>query len=537
MGSEVRSSSTSSDYSATFPNATFSNSNTSVPILLATSTKKINSFVSTNLPLAPISSKPTASSSLQERCIASPAITEYLTIIKSMPNGHSFLRTLDTNQSRSSNNNLQARLKTWIEDRNLISMMSHIFDTHDPYQELCLTLSEEDYLIELQDFSFDAVHKRANEFRTWIEKRSKQENDNQIPILKQIKFLDLRDCSLSSLPEEIVHFSGLEHLDLSNNMLITIPDYIKNLVNLKSFVAKNNKLKQLPEVLGNLTHVEKVDVSENELTNLPESIGEMTALAEIHTAKNKMDKNTKLPISYGKLSKLVHHCYEYEYSTEPSSSILSQIARPTCKNALQVSAADYLKLRQEAPSNQGSTQSSTSSTTTQTPAPYSISISLLITPPPTPMLTPSFSLPQFGSDLASPRESEPLSARTLQIPKALLPQISVSPMHKRALSASSSTVSSENIISEIISLPSIEETQTKAALSSSKSALFSEVQMSSLKLPESKSCSPSTFKDTDSSKDTSVKTETKMPFKALIKTVAAYGLSFYNFVKHLVMAF
>jgi len=522
MGTEMRSaSSTSSASSVSFPSATF-------PVPLETSKNEIDNFRNN------YSSSLVPANTLKDRCTAlnpsSQAIANYLTIIKSTPDGQRFLRTLDANQTNRSNDDLEIRLKTWIEDRNLISMMTHIFDNHRPSTELDLDDSEEDKLTnELQDFSFNTVHKRANEFRAWIEKKKS--------ILKRISILDLKNGSLSSLPKEIANFSGLKYLDISNNMLITIPDSIGKLTNLKSLTATHNKLTQLPEALGKLTALEELDLSGNELTNLHESIGAMTSLATLHATKNKINPNVNLPGSFKNLLKLKHFCIENEDSSTQCSPVHSQIVRSSipCKNALRVSAAAFLRLTQDIPS----TQCSTSSSITQT-APSSTTMSSLISPPSSPTRL------KFNYSFST---SE----------KQMLPRLSATPQaHNRSLSsfdlssvANSVTKKTSRNVSRIFQ--DAEETQAITSTSSSKPLYsFSEVQMSPLPL---KSPTPQSRLDTavnspsnskaisNTPSDISVKisstvdnTQSKMSFKEIIKTVARFSLGIFSFVKNLIMA-
>lgn len=110
--------------------------------------------------------------------------------------------------------------------------------------------------------------------------------------------LDLKNCGLTSIPEEIFSFTELVTLDLSNdsfcdnenkNKIAIVPDTISNLKNLRRLNLANNKLTKISERLSELNKLNYLNLCNNNLTDISEKIANMKSLKEIYLEENPFD--------------------------------------------------------------------------------------------------------------------------------------------------------------------------------------------------------------------------------------------------------
>ncbi|KAI8571086.1 hypothetical protein RHMOL_Rhmol01G0089300 [Rhododendron molle] len=87
-----------------------------------------------------------------------------------------------------------------------------------------------------------------------------------------LKELNLEDCHLSYLPDEIGNLISLRTLNLTQNKLSTLPDCICNLTCLKHLHLDNNNVSHLPSGIGRLTSLEILNLARNCLCTLPHTI-------------------------------------------------------------------------------------------------------------------------------------------------------------------------------------------------------------------------------------------------------------------------
>ena len=92
----------------------------------------------------------------------------------------------------------------------------------------------------------DSLSSYAEKLRIWLKNS---------PWVSQLNSLDLSGKKLTSLPEEIVFFTGLTDLNLFYN-----------------------KIRSLPESIGTLSLLREIKTSQNQLTCLPDSIGNLKNL-------------------------------------------------------------------------------------------------------------------------------------------------------------------------------------------------------------------------------------------------------------------
>jgi Leucine-rich repeat (LRR) protein len=104
--------------------------------------------------------------------------------------------------------------------------------------------------------------------------------------LRYLKFLDLRNASISSFPIKICQLTSLALLLLMGNQLTELPKEIAKLRNLKRLNISGNKLSSLPEEIGELTNLEELSLSDNQLKELPSSFGNLKKLTHLNLSGN-----------------------------------------------------------------------------------------------------------------------------------------------------------------------------------------------------------------------------------------------------------
>ncbi|KAG5564671.1 hypothetical protein RHGRI_000752 [Rhododendron griersonianum] len=113
--------------------------------------------------------------------------------------------------------------------------------------------------------------------------------------------LNMRDCHLSYLPEEIGNLISLQTLDLAKNNLSILPDGICNLTCLKSLRLTENNVSNLPSGIGRLASLEILNLGRNSLCILPDTIGKLSCLKDLFVGNNKL---SHLPSEIGDLDSL-----------------------------------------------------------------------------------------------------------------------------------------------------------------------------------------------------------------------------------------
>ena len=99
-------------------------------------------------------------------------------------------------------------------------------------------------------------------------------------------FLNLRNNSLSEIPNSITRLTNLQSLDLRHNSLSEIPDSITRLTNLKSLDLSNNSLSTIPESITRLTNLKTLYLNSNSISAIPESITRLQKLTRLNLDEN-----------------------------------------------------------------------------------------------------------------------------------------------------------------------------------------------------------------------------------------------------------
>jgi small GTP-binding protein len=109
--------------------------------------------------------------------------------------------------------------------------------------------------------------------------------------------LDLRNCGLSEIPDEIFNnCPELYAIDLGNddfsetkNTIASIPEKIKNLKKLKRLNLSNNQLFEIRDDLSNLKSLTHLDLSKNKIKYLPSKVANLPNLESLILEENPFD--------------------------------------------------------------------------------------------------------------------------------------------------------------------------------------------------------------------------------------------------------
>jgi len=133
---------------------------------------------------------------------------------------------------------------------------------------------------------------------------------------RRLKYLDLSNTSISSLPIALCKLLDLRHLNLSNNKyggvspssphlnsLVSLPTQFSNLVGLVKFQAVGVNLSELPDSFHLLINLEILDISNNCIMWLPTSLSLLPKLKFVNISKNII---CLLPLRLDELPSLEH---------------------------------------------------------------------------------------------------------------------------------------------------------------------------------------------------------------------------------------
>ncbi|XP_019643181.1 PREDICTED: protein scribble homolog [Branchiostoma belcheri] len=94
-----------------------------------------------------------------------------------------------------------------------------------------------------------------------------------------LREVNLSNCNIQSLPEQMSFLSKLTKLDVSNNRLSSFPITLPGLQSLQVLNVSNCSLTVLPESIGdNLPSLTSLDISRNNLKTLPNSLSNLPRL-------------------------------------------------------------------------------------------------------------------------------------------------------------------------------------------------------------------------------------------------------------------
>ncbi|KAL7586177.1 receptor-like protein EIX2 [Lactuca sativa] len=183
------------------------------------------------------------------------------------------------------------------------------------------------------------LHASDNYFE--IEMNDSRKNDSECSQYA-LEWLDLRRCSIGTIPEPLGRLTNLRWIDLSLSKLTgPIPESLGKLRSLEVLDLSLNQLTgplpvllgnlseldlsfnqlngSIPESFGNLAALTYMDLSSNQLTGpIPASLGKLVSLHSVSVSSNLL--NGTIPISIGQLGKL----HSLDFSNNSLEGIVSE---------------------------------------------------------------------------------------------------------------------------------------------------------------------------------------------------------------------
>ncbi|MDP3533205.1 MAG: leucine-rich repeat domain-containing protein [Alphaproteobacteria bacterium] len=131
--------------------------------------------------------------------------------------------------------------------------------------------------------------------------------------LTWIKELDLQNCMIESLPDEISKLKELRVLNLSNNKISTLPENIVTLNKLNYLNLSNNQFTTLPMNLHTLPQIKFIDLANNKLESFPDENSKKTEITKDYLKYASITIRTGLEakIISGELINLTQNEKEY----------------------------------------------------------------------------------------------------------------------------------------------------------------------------------------------------------------------------------
>ena len=117
-----------------------------------------------------------------------------------------------------------------------------------------------------------------------------------------LRYLDLRDNAITSVPTEVPALTGLEILYLNNNAITSVPSELAALTGLTRLSLSRNAIMSVPTELGALTSLRELALSYNAITSVPTELAALTGLELLGLNGNNL---TAVPSDIGALTGLV----------------------------------------------------------------------------------------------------------------------------------------------------------------------------------------------------------------------------------------
>jgi internalin A len=122
--------------------------------------------------------------------------------------------------------------------------------------------------------------------------------------LQKLKYLQISDCKVQSIPDELKELGSLEYLLFQTNPKLDhkkVVDLCSNFPHLKMLVLSGCNIYELSDSIYKLDSITKLGLSFNQLTDLPAAIGQLSQLCTLNLRRNHIHR---LPESMGNLLRL-----------------------------------------------------------------------------------------------------------------------------------------------------------------------------------------------------------------------------------------
>ena len=130
-----------------------------------------------------------------------------------------------------------------------------------------------------------------------------QQCTKRIALAQRTHSLNLRDCSLSEVPEEATTLGGITDIDLSHNKLKLVPPSLTRMLRVTRLCASNNllRIEGIPTNLNKMFNITVLDLSINKLDAFPFAICKLKKLRILDISHNLIPD---LPSQFADLNKL-----------------------------------------------------------------------------------------------------------------------------------------------------------------------------------------------------------------------------------------
>jgi Leucine-rich repeat (LRR) protein len=163
--------------------------------------------------------------------------------------------------------------------------------------------------------NLDLFYRRLNGFPT------------DILVLKKLKQLNLRTCTIGRLPDEITALSQLTRLDLGQTALTNLPPAIGELSQLTHLWVNDNPLPSLPQEIQNLANLTYLNADRTQLSQLPPGIGLLSNLRWLRLNNNHL---TAMPADMTGLAKNLKILYLMDNPLPEQEQNRIKAALPGC---------------------------------------------------------------------------------------------------------------------------------------------------------------------------------------------------------------
>lgn len=159
-----------------------------------------------------------------------------------------------------------------------------------PFEHLHLVISKFENLIYLK--LDDCTITRPSEFLAQLSKK------------KYLKYLDLNECKIIDVPDNIGLLKNLVELRINQDSIGFISDSIGSLIHLE-YLSLNGNISSFPESIGNLSAMKEIDLSGNPIAQFPPQIYKMKLIQSINLTFTNI---SEVPIELAKLKYLRKIC-------------------------------------------------------------------------------------------------------------------------------------------------------------------------------------------------------------------------------------
>ena len=181
-----------------------------------------------------------------------------------------------------------ATVDNWLDVR-------YNLENYLPYKRLYKNLSESQLLELLRDarrFHWEALD---------LHNCALDALPEELGELLDLRALHVWETPITALPESLGQLTNLQSLDLSRTQITTLPESLRQLSNLQSLDLFGSNITTLPESLGCLSKLQKLDFGYTDITTLPEFLGQLSNLQALYLNGNQIKV---LPESLRHLSNL-----------------------------------------------------------------------------------------------------------------------------------------------------------------------------------------------------------------------------------------